>query len=322
MSGNSYIIILCIQQKAIFVVYYMKKRGVYYKLMQIITILICEEKLQESKKALLTAMITQLQALNYHIKTLTIPFNNEGRNRLQQLCLEKTIKCLAIAGGDGFLHFVLQTWHDPNIPIAVIPLGTCNLFARECGYTKNPAKIVHIIHQGRTKNFYCGKANKTIFMTVASCGLDSYTCQAVDYSKKRIFGRAYFTYLLLKTLFRSRPNLQISINQQNPIEVSTVLVLNSHYYAGPFCITPQASLFSPQLFIMFYKKQSLWNECKITVAVFTNRLHKLANVTIMPVNEVEIISPRGAPVQLDGDVCMHASCKVTIDNQIRLVYVL
>lgn len=64
-------------------------------------------------------------------------------------------RALVIVGGDGSVHAVLQSLHDADLlaaqPLALIPLGTGNDFARTLGIPLDPAEAAEVVLTGQQR---------------------------------------------------------------------------------------------------------------------------------------------------------------------------
>src|SRR5687768_5469342 len=49
----------------------------------------------------------------------------------------KTYNCILIGGGDGTVRTVIQHVIDDEVPIAILPLGTFNVLAKDLEYPDN-----------------------------------------------------------------------------------------------------------------------------------------------------------------------------------------
>jgi len=80
-------------------------------------------------------------------------------------------------GGDGTVHFAVNSLPNMQIPIAVVPLGTGNDFARFIGI-KNPLEGLRVLSHGCTTTMDHGvisllNGDVRKFVGVASCGFDA-----------------------------------------------------------------------------------------------------------------------------------------------------
>lgn len=80
--------------------------------------------------------------------------------------------CLVVAGGDGSLACVAAPAAKAGLPLAVIPTGTANDFARELGIPREPTAACELVASGkRTRRLDVGRMGDRPFLNVASTGL-------------------------------------------------------------------------------------------------------------------------------------------------------
>ncbi|WP_168192661.1 diacylglycerol/lipid kinase family protein [Undibacter mobilis] len=63
---------------------------------------------------------------------------------------DKSVDLIVAAGGDGTIATVLTTIPDRSIPVALLPLGTANNFARSLGIAGTPQELVEMWDPERT----------------------------------------------------------------------------------------------------------------------------------------------------------------------------
>ena len=79
---------------------------------------------------------------------------------------------LVVAGGDGSLAGAAAPAARAGLPIAVIPTGTANDFARELGIPREPGEACELAAEGKkTRRLGVGRMGDRPFLNVASMGL-------------------------------------------------------------------------------------------------------------------------------------------------------
>ena len=61
----------------------------------------------------------------------------------------------------------------PGVPIAILPLGTENLLAKQLGLRADPAELCRVICGGRILRLDAGLAAGRLFLLMAGCGFDA-----------------------------------------------------------------------------------------------------------------------------------------------------
>src|SRR5690625_1821927 len=126
------------------------------------------------------------------------------------------IKGIIVVGGDGTLHDVINGFDHDLIPVALIPGGSGNDFARGIRIPKNRNHIIDNIVKKISKPYSYGHyklPQKSVrsFLNCVGFGFDAVVANHVNHSKlKRILnklklGKLSYLYALLVQLFRYKP---------------------------------------------------------------------------------------------------------------------
>lgn len=196
----------------------------------------------------------------------TIPTNNNQQSII-----------LAI-GGDGTLHETLTGAKQyfaanptkPPIPIAYLPIGSGNDFARAAGLSLNWQTAIHQIlncHQAQEISIASFDNHQDselgYFVNNFGIGLDAAIVSRANHSKvKKNPFLGQFSYILailgVLTSFKAFP-LKLTVSDQTAIYQKAFLVTTSNhpYFGGGVKILPQASIFKSQLELIIVEKPSI-----------------------------------------------------------------
>ena len=125
-------------------------------------------------------------------------------------------------GGDGTIHEVVSgimslNTHDPDVLLAVIPVGTGNDWGREWGVTTDHKQAVDLIAAGHTKiqdlaevhSMKNGKENTRFMVNIGGLGFDANVCFKVDgYKDEGKTGSSLYIRGLLRAFFGYQQALQ------------------------------------------------------------------------------------------------------------------
>ena len=95
-----------------------------------------------------------------------------------------------VCGGDGTVHAGRTSVHR-QAALAVMPVGTANLFASALELPKDPADMVTLITGGARRTIDTGTCNGEPFIVMAGTGFDAGMVGAADSSKERLGMIAY-----------------------------------------------------------------------------------------------------------------------------------
>jgi len=109
--------------------------------------------------------------------------------------MDENYTYVLVAGGDGTVDNVVNHMKrlNINIPIAILPVGTANDFAKFIGMPQDVELACEQILNSRVKNVDVGKINEKYFINVASTGLFTDVSQKTDVNLKNTIGKlAYY----------------------------------------------------------------------------------------------------------------------------------
>jgi len=109
--------------------------------------------------------------------------------------IDESYTYILVAGGDGTVDNVVNHMKKLNIeiPIAILPVGTANDFAKFIGMPQDVELACEQILTSKVKNVDIGKINEKYFINVASTGLFTDVSQKTDVNLKNTIGKlAYY----------------------------------------------------------------------------------------------------------------------------------
>lgn len=132
--------------------------------------------------------------------------------------IDSSYKYILIAGGDGTVDTVVNYMKqkEVNLPIAIIPVGTANDFAKFIGMPEDVEAVCEQVLNSKVHKLDIGKINDKYFVNVASTGLFTDVSQRTDMNLKNTMGKlAYYV-----KGFEQLPNfrkLKIKVTSKNAI---------------------------------------------------------------------------------------------------------
>src|SRR5262245_58597943 len=132
-----------------------------------ITILMNAGSGSEDKSAVRTAIDSALEGSGRDIQVLLARRPRELPALARQAAQNRP-GILVAAGGDGTLNAVAAEARAQGLPLAVIPLGTFNYFARDLGIPVDPAVAARLLIEGTLRKVPVGQVNGQLFLNNAS----------------------------------------------------------------------------------------------------------------------------------------------------------
>lgn len=219
---------------------------------------------------------------------------------------------IAVAGGDGTINEVLNGLPKGGPPLAILPLGTVNVLAKEIGLPRSIDDIAETVTLGPSRPISIGEANGRRFLMMASVGLDASVVENVDLNLKRHIGKWAYLYEILKQIIVSPPRsyrLRIDDSEHN---VGGVVVANGRHYAGRFVTAPTADLEKPRLDICSLACLGRLASTSYLISLALGRFAERTDVRIDEATDLEILGPPGAPLQADGELLCRLPANIRI----------
>ena len=141
----------------------------------------------------LDLIIGKYQEKNYTIVPYRVSAFKEIKNAFEDI--DSSYHHVLIAGGDGTINQVINIMKEKNInlPIAILPLGTANDFAKYFDMPQDVEKACDKILNGEIQSIDICKANDKYFINVFSFGLFTDISQKTPTHLKNTIGKlAYY----------------------------------------------------------------------------------------------------------------------------------
>lgn len=238
----------------------------------------------------------------------------DGR-RLAAEGVQDGFDTLVAAGGDGTVNEVLNGIADApsgfaRARLAVLPLGTVNVFARELGLPLQLRPAWEAIFSGRERIIDAPFADLSTehgpqrrhFAQLAGAGLDARAISLVDWQlKKRI---AQFAYVIagLKAMRAPHPLISVTADGRT-VQGELVLVGNGRFYGGNLPMFPAAQLDDGLFDICVFPRLTWGLLARYGLGYVTGKPSPPRDLTVLRVSSATLSSTAPVPFELDGDLC-------------------
>lgn len=249
---------------------------------------------------------------------------DERRQLLSDPTLGHRYRCVVSAGGDGSMAGVVndlgQGGATSRTPIAMLPLGNENLFAKAFGHNKGVAHLAEAIDRLATRTIDVGQANETLFTLMASAGFDSEVVQRVDAWRrssqdrglKRVSRVSYAKPILSALRTYRYPQVTLTADGQR-IDGAHAFVFNIGKYGGGLPIASQANDCDGLLDWVVFKKAGLIKLARYGLWTYLRRHLKHSEIAHGKSTNITLACETGAmPVQADGDPCVQTPVTIRV----------
>jgi diacylglycerol kinase (ATP) len=105
--------------------------------------------------------------------------------------LEDGAELILAWGGDGMVRRCVNALRDTEVPLAIVPAGTSNLFATHLGIERDIGQAVQVALHGGRRRLDVGRFDGERFAVMAGAGFDAAMIKASDDLKDRLGRAAY-----------------------------------------------------------------------------------------------------------------------------------
>lgn len=228
---------------------------------------------------------------------------------LHPLIKEKKITDIIIAGGDGTINQVINSFKKFDLQFGILPSGSGNGLAFSAGIPKKIDKALDVIFKGNCKQADAFTINETFACMLCGLGFDAQV--AHDFANDPNRGLTTYIKKTISNFFSAKtyPFVLLTNGKQIKTDAFFISVANSNQFGNNFTIAPKASLTDGLLDIVVMTKQ---NKLSVLVEAVKqvggyNKLQKLevinekANVLYFQTAELTITNLKEAPMHIDGD---------------------
>lgn len=256
-----------------------------------------------------------------HLPISGVDYRDAQQRFRQALRDYKTeINGVIVVGGDGMVHLAIQELAHTSIPMALVPAGTGNDFARALGLNlKNPLAILDQALTTSPQAVDLGKVQGEYFAAILSTGFDSIVNERAN-KLTFIKGRMKYNIAIALVLSTFRPkNYKFRIDAVDfTTEAMLIAVSNGLSYGGGMKVAPHARIDDELLDIMILGPVSKIEFLKVFPRVFTGSHINHPAVKILQGKAVEISSD--AIAYADGERIGPLPISVTVEPQALLTW--
>jgi YegS/Rv2252/BmrU family lipid kinase len=227
-------------------------------------------------------------------------------------------------GGDGSVNEVANGLRDPDARLAILPLGTANVVARELGIPRDPAHVAQLIADGATRSVDAGRYGARRFLLGVGAGLDAAVVEEVHRTRGKSLSYASYVRPVLRVLWRYNfPKMRVTVDGVRlSDDAEYAIVGNCRYSAGVLALTPRAKLDDGLLDVCLFSALTVPRLARLALAAYRPGFAERRDLIYAQGREVEIL-PQGnerVPFQVDGDPGGEAPLTLTVEaSAIRVV---
>lgn len=256
-------------------------------------------------------IMAMMQSHGYGPELLLTREQGDATRFSRRICEEHGDPLIIVGGGDGTVNEVVNGLLPGKATIAVLPLGTSNVLARELGIRSIDDAVQRII-RGGTRPLSVGllKAGKLkrYFFLMAGIGFDGFVVEGVRGDEKKLLKQGAYILSAIRRLFNwERGRLEILADELR-MECHSLIVCNAAKYGGKFLLAPQADIFSPEFQVVCIKSDTRSAFLKLALKTVLGKTGDTRDIRRFTTSELVITGSKA--VQVDGDFCCYSPVKI------------
>jgi diacylglycerol kinase (ATP) len=222
---------------------------------------------------------------------------------------------LVAAGGDGTVNEVLNGIADApsgfaRARLAVLPLGTVNVFARELGLPLSLEGAWRVLLTNKERRVDVAFAShsaperklRRYFIQLAGAGLDARAISLVDWGLKKRFGPLAYVLAGVKAMRGPPSEIFVEADDQS-VSGELVLVGNGRFYGGSLAVFPDARLDDGLLDICVFPRVSWSTVSRCALGYLNQSLGRPRGVRRLRVARARLTSFAPVQFEVEGDLC-------------------
>ncbi len=209
-----------------------------------------------------------------------------------------------IGGGDGSLNAAAKALVETQKPLAVMPLGTANDFARTINLPPDPVEAARALVTLEPRPIDLGEVNGHLFFNVASIGFSAELAGELTAEAKKRFGTLGYAITAAKLLARSQL-FTASLDHDGATEKIRTLqvsVGNGRHYGGGMTVEETATADDGMLDFYSLEVDHWWRLLRLLPSLRAGTHGRWDDVRAFRTTEVTIRTSRPRDVNTDGEL--------------------
>ena len=252
--------------------------------------------------------------------------------RLAAEAVAEGFETIIAAGGDGTINEVLNGLASApgglmTSRLAVLPLGTVNVFARELEIPRDFTQAWSVILKGKELRIdlpYAESASadgttRRYFAQLGGAGLDARAVELVSWKLKKKIGPLAYVAAGIRALAEPQRMIAVSDGSQT-FSGALVLIGNGKLYGGDYGMFPRADMTDGVLDVCVFPRANVGTLLRCGPGLLLRGRVPDAQVKRLQASEVRLTAESRVPFELDGELAGKLPVSFTLQrNALRVV---
>lgn len=228
--------------------------------------------------------------------------------------VEEGFETIFAAGGDGTVNEVLNGIGDAEngferARLAVLPMGTMNVFARELRLPLKLERAWPALCSGKERlidlpeaEFQNGPVReRRYFIQMAGSGVDARAVAGVSWELKKKLRSGAYVWAGLKALFSRRPPVHVVVDGER-FPCGQALIGNGRLYGGSIAVFWNAAIDDGRLDLLTLQPASAWRLPYYAVQMFSKTRNPSGGMRCHQSSDLRFEGVPDEPLELDGEL--------------------
>ena len=260
----------------------------------------------------------------YDVELLFTERAGHGRELARSVLDKKPFRIIA-AGGDGTINEVLNGMVCSSVPLAILPLGTTNVLAKELNIPTDINNAMRTALSGTVRNISLGRIelpdepskHQRFFCLMAGIGFDAHAVYTVKPGIKKISGEGAYILSGISNLFRYHPSKLFFTVDGEEHSGHAAIIGKASRYGGNFKVTPDAVLEDPSLYICIFKGGNRSHVLRYAWGIVRGNHLLYKDVIYAKALHISVLGK--AHIQIDGDYLGTTPADITVEKDALMV---
>ena len=237
--------------------------------------------------------------------------DDPGR-RMAEAAVASGVQLVVICGGDGTVMACLGALAGTDLPVAIIPVGSGNLLARNLGIPLGLDDSLATAVGGVDRRIDLGRLDDQPFAVMAGMGFDAAMMADATEDMKRAVGWPAYVASGLRHLRDPVMRIRLRIDDGPMLRRSarTVLVGNVGQLEGGLELLPDAEADDGLLDVIIVAPRTLRDWLRVAYRIVRRRKHD-RHLERLRGTTISIEADRSVPRQMDGEVIAEG-CRIDV----------
>lgn len=228
----------------------------------------------------------------------------DGETISDVILRERDCDLVIVGGGDGSLNAAAKGLMETGLPLAILPLGTANDFARTVGIPADPVEAARRIASYEARAIDLGEVNGHLYFNVASIGFSAELAQQLSSAAKKKWGKLGYAIVAARILMRSELFTAYLEHDGMTEKIRTlqVSVGNGKFYGGGMAVEKDATVDDGKLDFYSLEVDHWWKLLRLLPSLRRGTHSKWDDVRAFPTTEVIVRTKKPRAVNTDGEL--------------------